>query len=340
MLPRPVALSESAGPDPSAPAGTSHPSWWSRVVSRSPSAGAASYQETQRRGSWFSHLFVRPAKATPDQQLALARSLRAGGRSRGAMRAYRALVATWPASAAAVAAQQEWAQLLESRGDWEGAFEQYQQLIDRYPSKIDFDAALARQAALADRIANRRTMSWLFGGFSTPERALPLYQQVLTNAPNWDRAAEIALAAARIVEQSGDWAAAAAAFADVRFRYPATRQAEEAAARRVDCLSRLAERAPNNTALLDEAWSASADFLANFPSSSRAPSIRLRHDVLLRRRAKAAYEAARFYDRASFSNDVTRAAYERFLAQFPSSPWTPVVRRRLAELGPAKEPRS
>ena len=281
---------------------------------------------------------MRPAKGTPAQQLAHARALRDRGWTRSAGRAYRALVSTWPVSAEAVTAQYERARLLETGGNLKEAFEEYQLLIDRYPGRIDFADVLRRQAAIADRIASARSMSWLFGGFTTPERALPFYGQILTNAPAWEHAPAVALAIARIHEENGELAQAATAYADVRFRYPTSPEAEEAAARRVECLWRMTEHAPNNIAALDEAWSASVDFLARHPQSPHAANVRARQEALFRRRAAAAYEAARFYDRRKSSSVVVRAAYERFLAQFPNSPWSEPVRRRLAELGRPKEP--
>lgn len=281
---------------------------------------------------------MRPAYNNPSNQLAYARSLRDSGRPRGAARAYRALVNTWPAAPEAVAALLERARLLEERGLWDDAFDAYQQLISRYAGRFDFSEVITRQIRLADRVADRRSMRWLFGGFSTPERALPLYAQILTNAPNWSGAPAVALKIARIHEENGDLAEAIAAYADVRIRYPDSPEAEEAAARRIECLLRLARRAPNNTAVLDEAWSSIRDFLARYPQSAHAPHIRQRGEEVGERRARIAFESARLYDKPRYSNDVIRTAYERFLAQFPESPWAPVARRRIAELGGRREP--
>jgi len=221
---------------------------------------------------------------------------------------------------------------------WEDAFEAYQELVTRYAGRFDFNDVIGRQIRLADRIAERRAMRWLLGGFSTPERALPLYTQILTNAPNSAGAPGVALRIGRIHEENGDLAEAIAAYAEVRIRYPDALEAEEAAARRIECLLRLVRRAPNHTAMLDEAWSSIRDFLARYPQSPHAAQISRHAAEVAERRARIAFESAQMYDRARYSNEVIRTAYERFLAQFPESPWAPAARRRIAELSTRREP--
>lgn len=326
------------GPRAADPTGSERPTPPDPAASLAARRDTRPYVEQQRRESWLSSLFLRPAHADPSNQLAYARSLRNSGRLRGAARAYRALVNTWPAAPEAVAAQLELARLLEERGLWEDAFDAYQQLISRYAGRFDFNEVITRQVNLADHIADRRSLRWLFGGFSTPERALPLYTQILTNAPNGSGAPAVALKLGQIHEQNGDLAEAIAAYAEVRIRYPDSPEAEEAAARRIECLLRLARRAPNHTAVLDEAWSSIRDFLARYPQSTQTPHIRRRGEEVAERRARIAFESARLYDRPRYSNDVIRTAYERFLSQFPDSTWAPVARRRIAELGGGREP--
>ncbi len=282
-------------------------------------------------------MFLRPAKAAPAEQLVHARALRDRGRLRSAKGQYHALVATWPATPEAATAQYEWARILESQEDYPAAFEQYQTLIDRFPGRFNFAEIVQRQAALAQRMAAHRSVPFLFGGFASPDRAIPMYERILTNAPAWEGAAEARYRIADIHESGGDLHDAAAAYSSVMYRHADSPWAEKASARRVDVLVRLSEKAPNNTRALDDAWAAAADYMARHPDAERAPLVRIRRDSLLRRRMEAAYEAARYYDRHSKNPEVVRTAYERFLSQFPVSPWTATVQHRLEQLGPAKE---
>ncbi len=298
------------------------------------------YQEVQHRESWLASLFLRPAKDTPAAQLAYARLLRDRGSLRRAKSHYHALVATWPATPEAATAQYEWARILEAQKDYSGAFEQYQVLINRFPGRFDFTEVIGRQAALAERVATHRSLPFLFGGFTSPDRAVPMLEQILTNAPAWSGAAEARFRIGDIYEAEGTHNSlfeAAAAFANVTYLHPDSPWAEKAAARRVECLVRASAKAPNNSRILDDAWASAIDYLARYPASERAPLITLRRDALFRRRAEAAYKAAHYYDRQKRSPDVVRAAYEHFLSQFPNSPWTAAAQRRIAELAPAKE---
>ncbi len=290
------------------------------------------YHETQARESWWSAFWIRPATTSAALQLAHARHLRDTSRPRAAARAYRALASTWPASPEAPIALYERARLLEERGQLEDAFEQYQQLLQRYGTRCDVTDVLARQRAIADRVAQRRSMRWLFGGFATPERALPLYQQLWSNAPNSEAAASVALTIGRIQEENREWDDAIAAYARVVTLYPARPEAEEASARRVLCLWRIVQKYPNHTGALDEVSSSAAAFLTRYPESRWASEIRTIRDQADRRRAEIAYESARFYERRRDPPSVVRTAYERFLEQFPNSPWSDAARQRLREL--------
>lgn len=295
------------------------------------------YQEEQQRESWLANMFLRPARSEPGPQLSHARSLRDAGSTRRAKNQYRALVSTWPASVEAPVAQYEWARILEDQDKIEPAFEQYQALIDKFAGRFDFNDVISRQLDLAQRRADLRSFRFVFGGFHVPERALPMYEQILANAPSWERAAEIRYTMGFINETVGELLDAASVYAVTMNRHAGSPWAERAALRRVECLARLADRAKNDTRALDEVWFAVVDYIARHPASDDAARMTELRDDLLVRRARNAYEAARYYDRQRKSPEVVRTAYERFLANFPNTEWTDIVQGRLKELTPAKE---
>ena len=133
--------------------------------------------------------WIRAAKTTPEEQLAFARKLEADGRTKEAMKQYKALVHNWHESSEAVEAQYAWARLLESRAEFDEAFDAYQYMADFFPGRFDHEDLLRKQLSLADQIRTQRHIRFFFlRGMPLPERALPRYENILKNAPEWEHA--------------------------------------------------------------------------------------------------------------------------------------------------------
>ena len=69
--------------------------------------------------------------------------------------------------------------------------EAYQHLVETYPGRFDFNEIIARQMHLATDVMKRRKGKFLFlPGFNAPERAIPLFEKIVQNAPESDFTAE------------------------------------------------------------------------------------------------------------------------------------------------------
>ncbi|NQT94005.1 MAG: tetratricopeptide repeat protein, partial [Lentisphaerae bacterium] len=132
-------------------------------------------------------IFIRPAKETAAEELAHARSLAAEGRLGRATRHFDALVREWHDLPEAAVAQRELSVLLEKRRRYVRAFEEYQYLADFFGSRSSYGEVLDRQFRIANHVMNARVGRFLFfKGYRSPERALPLFEALLRNAPEWD----------------------------------------------------------------------------------------------------------------------------------------------------------
>ena len=196
---------------------------------------------------------------------------------------------------------------------------------------------MQRQYDLALRVMTRTHARILFGGWTTPERAIPLLEKLSATAPNWSKSAEARLQAGRCYEANGDYTEAALAFAETQYYHPSAAIAQEAACRRALCLYHMARQSRNDVALSDEAWTTLNQVALRFPNDANAGLLGVYRDETFGRRARMAYDIARYYDRHGRTRACAQLAYERFLIRFPKSEWTPTVQRRLQELGAAKE---
>jgi len=259
------------------------------------------------------------------------RDMKAGRWSAAAAR-YRKYFRRCPDTPQAVHARLQYARALEQLGRRRSAFDAYAELLETFPTAAPREEVLDRMLSLATAEAQQRHLRWLFGGFTEPESALPLLEKIISLGPGWPGAARAQLLLGDLHRRLHQYEEAAAAYQRLLSRFPDAPEAEDAAYGHAVCLYRLAERYPNDRRLLESAWSAVVYFLDRYPRSPRAESVQAFRRVLLRRRAQAEFEIARFYDRISRNPRAALEAYRQFVKKYPHSGWTPDARRRIQEL--------
>lgn len=289
------------------------------------------YEEISGKHGW--HPFLHPAEKTPDSQLLFADQLRQTGRAKAAMKQYLALTVYWPESKEAATAQYQYARLWDMKGKDYRAFDEYQRLFNHYPGQFPYDEVLSRQFEIATNIMYRKKGKLLFfSGFTSPERAIPLFQAIMTNAPHWGKSAETQYLMGRANELSLEYEAAINDYMTVQNRYPDSPFAETASFQTAYCYYLLAQESPNNEQMLDSAWAAMTLFLNYYPSSEKASVATEYRSTLYQQRAKIAYEKAAYYDKIVKRPDSALIAYQSMVRQFPHSDWTGLAQIRIDAL--------
>lgn len=296
------------------------------------------YTESEgQRNTWFS--FSKPRGKTPEEQMAYATRLADAGETKAAGKAWRILVQTWPRSAQAAPAQQRYAETLVKRNKAADAFEAYEVLLDRYVGSFDYDEVIQAIFDLGKTQLEARTGKFLgLGGWKAPERAIPMFESVLKNAPRWQGAAEAQHLIGTAHEMNDDKELAIVAYMSTEHRHPGSPFAEKSALGRVRLLNALSEETPNDAEGLDQAYAASALFLQNYPRSTDAVQVMAWRDGLYARIAKAAFDRAAFYDKVSRKPSAALASYRNFVSLHPRSVWAPVAQARIDQLAPTVNP--
>ena len=271
----------------------------------------------KKRPGFFLH---RPAMDSPESQLAYADGLLARGRVVAARRQYNALVHEWHDTPDAVLAQMACARLYEERRRYDRAFDEFQYLIDNYSGQFPYEEALDHQYRIARYRMTARTLKILgLPGFSAPERAIPLLEQIVQNAPDWDKAPEAQVCVGRIHEADEQYELAIDAYDMVAYRYPMSAYAIEARLGVVDCLYRASVSAPRDKELCRRALSAASAFVRDYPGQEGNERAR-RHMAALRDQlAGLYYDVALFYDRTAKRPEAALIAYRDFIKRFPSA---------------------
>jgi outer membrane protein assembly factor BamD (BamD/ComL family) len=278
-------------------------------------------------------LLNRPSKDTPAEQLGYAAGLKAAGKFRSATGEYLALVHEWHGSAEAPAAQFEAAALFMQRGKLARAFDEFQYLFNFFPGRFAHEAVLDAQFRIANAILTERHMAFLgLNGFTDPQAALPMFQQIARNAPFWKHAAEVQYRVGWILEETGEDLDAVDAYAVVAQRHPDSPFAAEAAFRRALCLRRVSLSCPRDETQCRAALSAFAAFIRDYPQHKGREQAESVREELSEKLASMYYERAIFYDTIARRPKAAAIAYRDFLQKFPLSAKAPAVTERIAEL--------
>ena len=284
-------------------------------------------QEFESDPKTFSHaekkhrsLFHRPAEDTPAAQFALAVQQEAAGHLRKAKDSYDDLVHHWHDSLEAPKAQFALARIIFEQGKYEKAFKAFQYLVDHYAGRFSYNEALDYQYRIANQIMNDRWGDVLFmPGFEAPERALPLLDQLILNAPNGDKAPGVRMTVGMIHEDLKDYESAVTAYDAVEQHHAGSPEAATAAFRKAHCLYILSEKTPRDEKRCRTALSAVASFLARHKQSPDCPEAEAYLTALKGRLSQMYYNRALYYDEIARRPSSALIAYRDFLKKFPAS---------------------
>lgn len=283
------------------------------------------------------HWYRKPSRTTEAEQEKLAYEYYQGSRLRKAANAYQAQVYAWPDSSRAAAAQLSLAKIQQKRGKYEEAFKEYQYLVDNYPGQFSYPEVLDLQFQIASYLMHAKVGKWLFlPGFSSPERATPLFEQIIRNAPSSEKAPEAQFNIGRIHERNGEGEEAIAAYEVLQNRYPGSPWAQQAGFRQAICLYLLSDQRRNDENALNAARSALAAFIRTYPASPDVATAETYLRTLNTRLAALVYERARYYDRIAGKTEAALQAYEDFVKNFPHSELAEMARARIGELSGRK----
>ncbi len=320
---------------------------WSAAAVGPPPAAAetASEPHKKRQLAWWES--ARASKPDAASQLAFADALRDQGRLIQASKQYRALTYAWPQAPEASQAQYRFAQLLERRGKDKDAFEEYQYLLEAYAGFVPYAEVLERQYGIADRLATA-SRHFLFVRYQSPEEAIPLFETLIQNGPQWKRAQELQFRIARIHETREEFDLAMDAYALYQQKYPLSPLTEQAAYGHGRCAYRYAQAHPNATDLRQTAEAILLSFLERYPRSEMAAAARSQLNELQEIQAAALFRQAAIYERQArdgwfirgkpAARKAAQLAYQRVIDEYPLSARAQEARQHLNRINPPTEP--
>lgn len=277
--------------------------------------------EVDRKGTGW--IFHRRDPRPSDIQFKEACDAYLAGDLSAACKKFDRLVRSWPFSAEAARSQYNLGAILERRGKYAKAFEEYHYLLAIYPENDKTAAVLDHMFAIAN---------WQYGRRKR-DAAVKSFAAIAEIAPGWAKTPEAIFLMGKARLEMHDWYEAAEAFDVVSSDYPASEFAVPAMERHAAALYALSLKYKEDEAVQNRAITVHTSAAAALPADDPArPELVAHLDDLVARRDGRAIAIAKFYDSKRFKKESAVSAYEEFLRQHPRSPRAPEARARLEEL--------
>lgn len=270
-------------------------------------------------GFFFHRRDARPAKV----QFEEAGRAYLDGRLKDACRGFDRLVRSHPYSQEASRAQYNVGAIMERRGKYNAAFEEYRYLLQYYPENANAGTVLEHMFAIAN---------WQLGR-GKRETAVKSFAAIAALAPGWSKTPQSLYLMGEAYARMREWYDAADAFDMVASDYPDSEYALPALARHAEVLHTLSLKYREDEAIQNRAITVATSASVALPQDSpaRAKVVAALEDLVERRDARA-FAIAKFYDRKRYKAESSAAAYEEFLRQYPRSPRADEARARIAAL--------
>lgn len=291
--------------------------------------GSEAYLEKEEGARGLGALFSG-AEDTSAAQWSVAQQKMDEKKYRSAERILKALYERWPNSLEAPEAVVAHAEILKKRKKWDDAFKLYQYVIDNYSNRLKgYSDVLNGQFELAMSVMEMRRMTFLFGGYQVPEMAIPYFEAIIINGPQWEKAAEAMMMVGECNQKSDAFEEAISAYVELTLRYPNHALAEEAAWRRIECLKALREKYPVSPNILKRILTATTVYLSTYPDAERRGAIILLRNELYEFQSKQLLDQGRFYERVAKNPLAALRSYESVMELYPKSQHVVVAQARI-----------
>jgi outer membrane protein assembly factor BamD len=260
-----------------------------------------------------------------------------------AMHAARRVLQVWPLSDYAPRAQYLVGRCLEARGRDEAAFNNYQELLKKFPRADNFNEILWRQYEIAGRFYGGEFFRIFWGYlplYTSMDETAKMYGKIVNNGPYSDVAphAQLQIGAAR--EKEKNYEDAVKAYETAADRYnnqPAI--AADAMYRVGVTYQKQATKAEYDQGKAGQAISAYTDFITFYPNDKRVADAQKAIAALKTEQVRGSFLVAQFYEKSKTLNAAQRrngavVYYNQVLQLDPSSPYAAQARQRIEVLKP------
>ncbi len=275
------------------------------------------------------------SKSESDSALGLmntARSAEARGSNGRAIRYYDKVTKRYPNSIFAPEAFYRTSIIYEKRKQFLKAFGALQQIVMRYPNSKRFDQVVGEQFRIACMLLDgTKTRGWiLFPAFRNREASLPLFQQVLTNAPYGRYAPLAKMCIAKGFNMFGEYEESINVLEQMINTYPDSVLTPDAYLRLGEGYAALVEGPNYDQTSTHDAITYFEDFVILYPGDSNVASAEKGLDRMKTTLAESKMRIADFYFKYRKNYKAARVFYNAAITDYPDSAVANRARAQLA----------
>lgn len=268
-------------------------------------------------------------------QMNKARAAEEEGSSRSAVRTYQSIAKKYPNSIYAPEALYRSARLRLSRKEYTKSFDDFQQVLGRYPNTRRFNEIIGEQYRIASAMLDgaRGRMLWgLLPGFTQRDKAIEYFETILANAPYSDYAPLSLMNIARGHQKLGNTENAIDALDRMINNYSQSLLAPDAYLKLAQTHASLVDGPYYDQGATKESITYFTDFMLLFPSDSNIATAEKGLDGMKTMLAESKMRMADFYFYKRSNFKAARVFYNEAITAYPESAIAARAKNRLAEV--------
>lgn len=257
------------------------------------------------------------------------------GSSRAAIKIYAKIAKQYPNSIYAPEAFYRSARLHLSRKEYSKAFDDFQQVVGRYPNTKRFNEIIGEQYRIASALldgARNRIFFGLLPGFTARERALEYFETILSNAPYSDYAPLALMNIARGHQQLKNPEDAIYALDRMINNYPQSLLAPDAYLKIGQTHASLVDGPYYDQAATKEAITYYTDFMLLYPSDPNIATAEKGLDGMKTMLAESKMKIGDFYFYKRNNFVAAKVFYNEAITSYPDSAVAGRAKLRLADV--------
>ena len=300
-------------------------------------AGAATADEyIWKDGKWVRA--AKPAEGSVAGELALIRRHIAEGRRKDALRAVETFRNRHPDDPACEEAMLLAGEAEMGAGRYYQAYEAFERMLNAYPNGRFLERALLREMDVANAFlaGKKRIVAKVFR-LPARDEGLTILRRIAEHAPGSVVAEKALLRIGEYHAARGEYAEASEAYDNYLQLFGKSRRAPEAMLQAAVAMYASFKGVAYDETPLIEAEQRLKALLDQYPHAARKAGAPRMLDEITRRRARRAYETARFYQRTGRAKSA-RFYYRLVAEKYPSSAWAGDARRFLGRDAPPAPP--
>jgi outer membrane protein assembly factor BamD len=269
---------------------------------------------------------------TSKEQLDKGEKYEKEGKIEEAAGAYKAIVKTWPLSPNAPEGQFRFATMLYKLFEFQGAFKEFQNCLDKYPETEHFDDILKYQYDIACLfLAGERQKVWKIPTLPSMEKTVDMFVQVIKNGPysNYAPMSQLKIGFAR--EKQHQWDDAVKAYQELIRKYPKSDLADDAQFQIGYAYMLASREADYDQTATNRSITGFEDYITKYPSSEKIEQAKDNIDRMKKEQARGVMRIAEYYDK-DHKYDAAMIYYNNVIQQFPNTELATKASARVDEL--------